>query len=375
MIKILTVIGARPQIIKAAALNRAIQNNFADKIKEVIVHTGQHYDENMSGNFFSELGIPQPDYNLNTGAMNKDEQIAFMTEGIQNLLDKEKPQAIILYGDTNSTLAGTRAAQNLNVPIVHIEAGLRSFNDSMPEEFNRITCDHAAAMLFAPTQTAYNNLLKEGLKENSKVYHCGDVMFDNSIFFSERAEKESEILQEHSLNENNFVLVTIHRHNNTDESERLNVLFSAISKLAKENDLQFVLPLHPRTEKALMQNLSKELYQEVKNNSNLLIIPPVGFREMILLEKKCAMVMTDSGGVQKEAFFFKKPCIILRPETEWVELVECGSAIIADANAKRISEAFSYFRNKKDLLFPQLFGDGKAAEFICSEILKTFKEC
>ncbi|MDF2435701.1 MAG: UDP-N-acetylglucosamine 2-epimerase (non-hydrolyzing) [Bacteroidota bacterium] len=381
MIKILTIIGARPQIIKAAALSRAVRGSFSDSIKEIIVHTGQHYDENMSGVFFDELDIPRPDYNLNAGSGSHGKQTAFMIEGIEEILQKEKPNAIILYGDTNSTLAGAIAASKIHVPVVHIEAGLRSFNKAMPEEINRIMCDHASTLLFSPTRAGYDNLLKEGFKEdnrapytadNPKIYHCGDVMYDNSLHFSAVAEQQSDILEKNGLEKNNFILSTIHRNNNTDEPERLNALFSAMNAIAEENKLKVVLPLHPRTAKLLSQNLSSELYSKIKTSRFIIIIPPVSFLEMIALEKNASLVMTDSGGVQKEAFFFKKPCIILRSETEWVELVNCGSAKIVDANEKKIKEAFIYFNNAKDLQFPQLFGDGKSSEFICSEILKTF---
>ncbi|MCE3279418.1 MAG: UDP-N-acetylglucosamine 2-epimerase (non-hydrolyzing) [Bacteroidetes bacterium] len=379
MIKILTVIGARPQIIKAAALSRAITNSFSDKLKEIIVHTGQHYDTNMSEVFFDELNIPRPDYNLNVGSGSHGKQTASMIEGIEEILLKEKPGCIVLYGDTNSTLAGAVAASKINIPVIHIEAGLRSFNKSMPEEVNRIMCDHVSTLLFSPTKTGYRNLIKEGFKENNqapfsadnpKIFHCGDVMYDNSLYFSEVAEKRTNILAKNELKKNEFILATIHRNNNTDEPERINSLFSALHKIATENKVKIVLPLHPRTAKLLSKNLSSELYSNIKLNKLIQIIEPVSFLEMIALEKNALLVMTDSGGVQKEAFFFKKPCIILRSETEWVELVECGSAKIVDADEKKIIEAFNDFRNAKNLKFADLFGDGKAAEFICNEIIK-----
>jgi UDP-GlcNAc3NAcA epimerase len=377
--KILTIIGARPQIIKAAALSRAIKNKFADKIQEVIVHTGQHYDENMSQVFFDELEIPHPDYNLNVGSGSHGKQTAAMLEGIEEILLKEKPNCIVLYGDTNSTLAGAVAASKIQVSVIHIEAGLRSFNKSMPEEINRIMCDHVSTLLFSPTKTGYANLIKEGFNstnqppysfDNPKIYHCGDVMYDNSLYFSKIAEQKSNILKENSLQPGKFILATIHRNNNTDEPLRLNALFSSLNKIATENKINVILPLHPRTAKLLVQHLSSELYHTVKTNEFIKIIPPVSFLEMIVLEKNAQLVMTDSGGVQKEAFFFQKPCIILRSETEWVELVNCGSAIIADADETKILNAYAHFTKTKNLQFPELFGDGKAAEFICGEILK-----
>ncbi|MBL7891764.1 MAG: UDP-N-acetylglucosamine 2-epimerase (non-hydrolyzing) [Bacteroidia bacterium] len=379
MLKILTIIGARPQIIKAAALSRAISNSFTGKIKEVIVHTGQHYDTNMSQVFFDELNIPAPNYNLNIGSDSHGKQTAAMIVGIENILEKEKPNCIVLYGDTNSTLAGAIAASKMNVPVVHIEAGLRSYNKAMPEEVNRILCDHVSTLLFSPTKTGYNNLLKEGFIENNpapytadnpKIYHCGDVMYDNSLYFSNVAEQKTSIISQLKLQSGQFILATIHRNNNTDEPKRLSALFSAMLKIANTSKVSIVLPLHPRTAKLLDKNLSVELYKQIRENPLIRIVPPASFLEMIALEKNCKLVMTDSGGVQKEAFFFQKPCIILRSETEWVELVECGSAMITDADENKIIAAYDHFSNKTDLQFPQLFGDGKAAEFICREISK-----
>jgi UDP-GlcNAc3NAcA epimerase len=379
MMKIVTIIGARPQIIKAAALSRAIKNSFSDKIKEIIVHTGQHYDENMSQVFFDELGIPAPDYNLNVGSGSHAKQTAAMLIGIEEILVKEKPNAIVLYGDTNSTLAGGIAASKIHVPVVHIEAGLRSFNKAMPEEINRIMCDHVSTLLFSPTQTGYKNLQREGFKtenkapfnrDNPKIYHSGDVMYDNSLYFSTVAEKKTDILKKYDLKNGQFILATIHRDNNTDNPSRLNALFSALNKISMENGLDVILPLHPRTSKLLEKNLDAEIYKSVKENKRFHIAPPASFLEMIALEKNCKIVMTDSGGVQKEAFYFEKPCVILRSETEWIELVECGTAIIADADEKKILDAYKILTSKKDMSFPKLYGDGRAAEFICEEMLK-----
>lgn len=381
MIKILTIIGARPQIIKAAALSRAIRNFFSDKITEIIVHTGQHYDENMSQVFFDELEIPHPNYNLNVGSGTHAKQTAAMMIGIEEILLKEKPNCIVLYGDTNSTLAGAVAASKNQVPVVHIEAGLRSFNKSMPEEINRIICDHTSTLLFSPTKTGFQNLVKEGFKENNKtpftfdnpkIYHCGDVMYDNSLHFAKAAEEKTTILKDNNLEAENFILATIHRNNNTDKPKRLTALFSAMNKITEGNKLKIVVPLHPRTAKLLAQNLTSELYNAVKKNTLIKILTPASFLEMIALERNCKLVMTDSGGVQKEAFFFKKPCIILRSETEWVELVDCGSAVIADADEEKIISAFKHFSSAKKLNYPAIFGNGKAAEFICGEMVNQF---
>lgn len=380
MFKIVTIIGARPQIIKAAALSRAIKNNFKDKIKEIIVHTGQHYDENMSQVFFDELGIPAPDHNLNVGSGSHGKQTATMIVGIEEILLKEKPNAIVLYGDTNSTLAGAVAASKIHVPVVHIEAGLRSYNKSMPEEVNRIMCDHVSTLLFSPTKTGFDNLVKEGFKTNNsapyngnnpKIYHCGDVMYDNSLHFSNIAESKTDILKKYNLQKGKFILATIHRNNNTDEPVRLNALFSALNKISLNDGLDVILPLHPRTAKLLETNLQPELLKSIKSNSKFHIAEPASFLEMIALEKNCKIVMTDSGGVQKEAFYFEKPCVILRPETEWIELVECGTALIADADEKKIIDSYKTLTTKQNLSFPKLYGDGKAAEFICAEMLKN----
>jgi len=378
MKKILTIIGARPQIIKAAALSRTIRNHFSNELKEVIVHTGQHYDKNMSEVFFEEMQIPKPNYNLGTGSMSHGKQTADMIEKIENILIKEKPDYVVLYGDTNSTLAGSVAAAKLHIPIVHIEAGLRSFNKSMPEEINRIVCDHTSTMLFSPTRTGINNLIKEGFKghtqppftpDNPGIFHCGDIMYDNSLHFAQIAEEKSDILEKYNLQKNKFILGTIHRNNNTDNPNRLSAIFEALNEITSENEIDIVLPLHPRTSKILSQNLSLELFESISQNPLIKIIPPASFFEIITLEKNCKLVMTDSGGVQKEAYYFEKPVIILRPETEWVEIVENGVGKITDANKENILNAYSLFESNQDLSYPPVFGDGKAAEFICSKII------
>jgi len=377
--KILTVIGARPQIIKAAALSRAIKQHFNKEMQEIIVHTGQHYDANMSQVFFDELGIPQPDYNLGVGSASHGVQTARMIEGIEEILLKEKPDYIVLYGDTNSTLAGAIAASKIHVPIVHIEAGLRSFNKSMPEEINRICCDHCSTLLFSPTATGFKNLINEGFNPDNKkkftidnpgIYHCGDVMYDNSKYFANIADKKSKIIDKEGLRETDYVLCTIHRDNNTDQPERLNAIFGALLKISE--DKKIVLPLHPRTSKLLKINLKEELFYKITNNENIKILPPASFLDMILLERHSQMVITDSGGVQKEAFFFQKPCLILRSETEWREIVDCGAAAIADADEEKIIEFHNKFVENQPHNYPEIFGDGNAAEFICKEMLENF---
>jgi UDP-GlcNAc3NAcA epimerase len=332
----------------------------------------------MSQVFFDELGIPAPDYNLGVGSGSHGRQTAAMITGIEEILLRENPGAIVLYGDTNSTLAGAIAASKIHVPVVHIEAGLRSFNKSMPEEINRIMCDHVSTLLFSPTDTGFRNLVKEGFKadarppftaDNPRIYHCGDVMYDNSLFFSERAETQTTIVSRLGLKSNSFILATIHRNNNTDEPVRLNAIFSSLQQISDKHRVEIVLPLHPRTAKLLASNLSDDLYKRIMANQRIKIIEPVSFLEMVALEKNCKLVMTDSGGVQKEAFYFEKPCLILRPETEWVELVECGAAIITDADEEKIKNAYELLSSRSDLKFPKLYGDGKAAEFICGEMV------
>ncbi len=378
MIKIVTVIGARPQIIKAAALSRAIKNTFSDKIKEIIVHTGQHYDKNMSQVFIDELKIPEPDYNLNVGSGGHAKQTSDMIIGIEEILKDIKPDFLVLYGDTNSTLAGAIAASKIHIPIVHIEAGLRSFNKSMPEEINRIMCDHTSTLMFSPTKTGINNLISEGFNlqnkppyypDNPGIFHCGDIMYDNSLYFKTVSDKQSNILKEYGLEKGNFILSTIHRDNNTDIPERLNSIFTALLEIANKENIPVAIPLHPRTGKLLRINLENSLYNAIIENKNILILPPVSFLDIIALESNCRLVMTDSGGVQKEAYYFNKPCIIFRSETEWVEIVNEGAAIIANADKDCIVN--SYFKLSKNLniKFPQLFGDGKAAEFICNKLL------
>lgn len=380
MIKLLTVIGARPQIIKAAALSRAVKNHFDGIIEEKILHTGQHYDTNMSEVFFSELGIPTPDFNLNVGSGKHGEQTAKMIVGIENVLLSEKFDGIVLYGDTNSTLAGAIAASKIHIPIFHIEAGLRSYNMSMPEEINRIVCDQLSSILFAPTQTAIDNLKIEGLGNGDKlkfknkkgrlVYKSGDIMYDNSLFFAKIADKMT-ILKDINVESNQYILSTIHRDNNTDNPERLSAIFKALLDISQEYDIKIVLPLHPRTAKLLESNLEAKVYSRIKE-SKIIILPPVSFLEMIALEKNAKIVMTDSGGVQKESFFFEKPCIILRPETEWVEIVQERAGIIADASYERILSAYKELSSRK-VIFPPLFGDAHASEFILNKILEYLR--
>ena len=368
MIKLLTIIGARPQIIKAAAISRAVREKFAGQVEEHILHTGQHYDANMSEVFFRELGIPEPDYNLHVGSGSHGVQTARIIEGIESVLTEQHYDGVIVYGDTNSTLAAAVAASKIHVPVFHVEAGLRSFNMGMPEEINRIVCDQLSSVLFTPTLTGLRNLEAEGFssiksrvrfadRRGQKVVLSGDVMYDNSMYFSAMADVQSNIIERLGLRYRQFVLATIHRPANTDNPENLRSIFRALNDIAEQHQMDVVLPLHPRTRKMI-----GDLSERVR------IIEPASFFEIIRLEKNAAIVMTDSGGVQKEAFFYGTPCVILRPETEWVEIVEAGAGIIADADYERIMAAYEALVNKP-VQFPAVFGDGHASEKIIQEIL------
>ncbi|MGL5895115.1 MAG: non-hydrolyzing UDP-N-acetylglucosamine 2-epimerase [Bacteroidales bacterium] len=377
MIKLLTIIGARPQIIKAAAISRSIIKLYSNKVTEKILHTGQHYDINMSNIFFEEMGIPTPDYNLNVGSGMHGEQTAKMIIGIERVLLEDEFDGVILYGDTNSTLAGSIAASKLNIPIFHIEAGLRSYNMSMPEEINRIACDHMSSILFTPTDTAYTNLKNEGFTSSPAIFrngkkrvveNCGDIMYDNSVYFSSIAENNSDILEKYNLDKNNYILATVHRDNNTDDNIRLSSIFKAIINISNSYNIKVIIPLHPRTSKLLCNEINIGLLKEIEKSKNIILAKPVSFLEMIYLEKNSKLIITDSGGVQKEAYFFKKPSIILRPETEWLEIIDNNAAIIADADYERITKAYELL-SKSELSYPNLFGDGNASCKIIEKII------
>lgn len=379
MKKIITIIGARPQIIKAAAISRTISNAFSSSLREILVHTGQHYDQQMSETFFLELGIPKPDYNLAVGSGNHGEQTAKMLSGIEEVIFKESPDAVLVYGDTNSTLAGAMAASKLHIPVVHVEAGLRSFNKRMPEEVNRIACDHVSTLLFCPTHEAIKNLRQEGFKENHegkadidtpKIYHCGDIMYDNSLHFASKADQESNLLSELGLLPNQYILATIHRDSNTDIQEHLLSIFKGLIRVSAHAQKKIVLPLHPRTKKKIEELNDPFVKQVLESSESIVLIPPASFLDMIALEKNCSMVITDSGGVQKEAYFFQKPCIILREQTEWVELVRAGNALLAGWNSDAIEKCYLELSGKKEYNWPSFFGDGRAAHFICERLLQ-----
>jgi UDP-GlcNAc3NAcA epimerase len=380
MLKLLNVVGARPQIIKAAAISREIKNNFTDKIQEVILHTGQHYDLEMSQVFFDEMGIPEPDFNLNVGSSSHAVQTANIIRGTEEILMREKPDFVLVYGDTNSTLAVALAAAKEHFKVVHVEAGLRSFNKSMPEEINRIVCDHVSTLLFTPTLKGLQNLEKEGFETNKEspysidnpgVFHCGDIMYDNSLHYSSISGGKTNLMEAFNLEPEGFILATIHRNLNTDNAERLKSIVTALIEISDLHQFKIVFPLHPRTKKSIETILDAGLCGKLKEHEGIILTKPLSFFEMIELEKNCKMVITDSGGVQKEAYFFKKPGIILRKETEWVEITECGAAKLVDADSKQILDAVGFYMLETGISYPSVFGDGKAANFICSKLLDS----
>jgi len=357
MKKIVTILGARPQFVKAAVLSRIISKHKA--VEEVIVHTGQHYDANMSDIFFDEMQIPKPIYNLAINGLSHGAMTGQMLLKIEEVLEIEKPDLIVVYGDTNSTLAGALAAKKMHIKVVHIEAGLRSFNMKMPEEINRILTDRISDLLICPTDTAIDNLNLEGFQNLPiKVVKSGDIMKDAVEFYSEISKEKSSIISELKLISKDFVLATIHRQENTDSLEKLKSIFDGLEIINKQK--QVVLPLHPRT-KAILEK--HNLKYSIK------IIDPVGYFDMLELLKNCNLVITDSGGLQKEAFFNKKYCVIVREETEWVELVTNGFATIVGSNTAKMISTFENYQTTETDFEIDLFGDN-VGEKIYSEIMK-----
>lgn len=350
--KVLTIIGARPQFIKAAVVSRAFKEHRPD-VQEVIVHTGQHYDANMSDVFFDELEIPKPDYNLGIGGGTHGQNTGRMIEKLEGLMMEVQPQWLLVYGDTDSTLAGALAAAKLHIPVAHVEAGLRSFNRRMPEEINRVLTDHIAEILFAPTKTGLKNLLNEGIAEE-KIKLVGDVMYDASLFYKEKARKP-QLPAELEIKGGDFVLCTIHRAENTDDPQRLKNIFQGLG----DSGETIILPLHPRT-RAKIKDYG------IAISENVWVIDPVGYLEMVWLEANCWLVATDSGGVQKEAYFFGKPCVTMRDETEWVELVEAGWNQLVGADPAEIFMALRKLTTGADN--QPLFGDGASGLSIVTKL-------
>lgn len=349
--KLLTVIGARPQFIKAAAVSRALARNFP-RAREILVHTGQHYDANMSDVFFDELEIPRPDHHLGIGGGSHGQNTGRMLEKLDTLIMDEQPDWVLVYGDTDSTLAGALAAAKLHIPVAHVEAGLRSFNRRMPEEINRILTDHVADMLFVPTQVARANLRNEGIGD-TKIHMTGDVMYDAALHYRTRARQPQWFAQ---LGVDAFALCTIHRAENTDDPGRMRGIIAGL----EQSRMSVVLPLHPRTRKQLAQH-------GLGLPDTVHVVDPVGYLEMVWLESHCDLVVTDSGGVQKEAYFHGKPCVTLRDETEWVELIEAGANVLAGADPAQIRSAMERARNVGDT--PKgLYGRGDSAMNILSRL-------
>ncbi len=358
LVKIVTVIGARPQFIKASVVSQAVRQQSG--LREVLVHTGQHYDEQMSQVFFDELAIPRPDYHLEIGSGSHGDQTGRMLTAIERVLLDERPDWVLVYGDTNSTLAGALAAVKLHIPVAHVEAGLRSFNRRMPEEINRVLTDHAADLLLTPTVTASELLQREGI-EPRRIQCVGDVMFDVARSFGERARRDSRVLATVGVSPGEYVLATVHRPDNTDTPERLRAILAALQQLAET--LPVVMPVHPRTRKALAAT-------GFHAHAPLHLIEPVGYLDMAMLEQHARLIATDSGGVQKEAYFYGVPCLTLRGETEWVELVEHGGQRLHVPNneAELLAALRQQLNQPRHEPRTTLFGDGHAAEKIVAAL-------
>jgi UDP-GlcNAc3NAcA epimerase len=363
--KLATVIGARPQFIKAAAVSREINNhnlrNDKRHVAEVLVHTGQHYDHNMSQVFFDELEIRAPHYNLGVGSGKHGEMTGKMLARIEEVLLEEKPDLALVYGDTNSTLAGALAAAKLHIPVAHVEAGLRSYNKKMPEEINRLLTDHVSSLLFAPTEAAMTNLQKEGISYG--VVKSGDVMYDAFLFYQKLSFKRSKLLSELDLQPKSYFLATIHRQENTDDRERLTNIFKAFNAIGEEK-CPLVIPLHPRT-----RNFLNRFKIDFISNAHIRAIEPIGYLDMIQLESNARIIFTDSGGVQKEAYFAGVPCVTLRDETEWVETVQSGVNFIAGADMNATVEAYKKALSIDVKLKNGIYGDGHAAEKIVESLV------
>lgn len=360
--RIVTIVGARPQFIKAAVVSR--QFALCERIDELLLHTGQHYDPGLSDIFFEELGLKHPTYNLGVGSHSHGLQTAKMLIGIEEILFKERPDCVLVYGDTNSTLAGALAAVKLNIPLLHVEAGLRSFNFRMPEEVNRILTDRVSTLLFAPTAVAQSNLLREGVAPE-KVKLVGDVMYDAALHFAKISEEKSTVCQQIDLKPKQYILSTIHRSENTDDPELLSGIFCALKSVSE--NMEVVIPLHPRTRERL-----KRLPFDLAGVSGLKVLEPVGYLDMVQLIRGASWVVTDSGGLQKEAFFHRVPCVTLRRETEWVELVEMGwNHLVCPEGVHQLMDLLLSRVSPTDPV-QELYGGGKASKLIVDEILSYF---
>jgi len=357
MKKVLTILGARPQFIKAAAVSRIIGNK--KPFQEIILHTGQHFDYNMSEIFFDEMDIPRPQYNLEINNMGHGAMTGFMIQRIEEILMEERPDIVIVYGDTNSTLAGALAASKLHIKIAHVEAGLRSFNMMMPEEINRILTDRISHLLFCPTSAAVNNLQKEGYDNfDAKVLQVGDIMYDAVLYYDQKSSLKSDIIHRLKLKNRGYVICTVHRQENTDIPGHLSEICSALNEINQFS--QVILPLHPRTRKIIQNNHIHLAFNPIE---------PVGYFDMMQLLKHCSLVITDSGGMQKEAYFFNKYCITMRDQTEWTELVDHGYNQLTGCNKTEILKGYHHFTGKTIEKTTTLYGKGNASELVVESIL------
>jgi len=360
-VRIVSVVGARPQFVKAGMVSRAVR--CMAEIEETIVHTGQHYDRNMSQVFFAELDIPAPTYDLGIGSGRHGSQTGRMLEEIEKVLLKEKPDWVVVYGDTNSTLAGALAAAKLNIPLAHVEAGLRSFNQHMPEEINRVLTDHVSSLLFAPTSSAMANLAREGI-DHSGVLLVGDVMYDAALYYGDRASRQSRVLEQLNIRRGEYVLATVHRAENTDSEDRLRTILTGLGRVSL--DLPVVFPIHPRTQGAM---LKAEDCTALANG--IQFTEPVSYLDMAMLEKNARVIVTDSGGIQKEAFFFSVPCITLRDETEWKELIDMGwNRLAPPTNPANLASALKLALGETPRSTHNPYGDGHSAERIVRHLLE-----
>lgn len=371
MIRILTVIGARPQFIKASALSRMIRTEFGDRLQEIILHTGQHYDTNMSDIFFHELGIPEPHIRLNIKSDLQGEQSGLMIQGIEQAILDEKPDLVLVYGDTNSTLAAAIAATKLHLPLAHVEAGLRSYNKAMPEEINRIVADHCATFLFAPTETALHNLKKEGFApaqrppadaDHPLVLLSGDVMYDNALYFKDHQSADLSIMLK-DMRDREFVLLTLHRAENTEDPGTLAEILETLDSIAKEEQFTVLFPVHPRTRKLIQA-------WEINTGDSIVSCDPLSYFEMMQMERHALMIFTDSGGVQKEACFHRKKCLVLRNETEWTELADHGMLEVAGVSEASIRNHYEMLKSRFISDFPLPYGNGDAARKICCSLIE-----
>lgn len=376
MLRILTIIGTRPQSIKTAGVSQVLKEEHSDLLEERILYTGQHYDRNLFQVFFHELGIPEPFMNLKVGSAKQGDQTAVMLQGIESAIEAEDPDLVLLYGDTNSTMAGALAASKLQVPIAHVEAGLRSFRKEMSEELNRVLTDHVSTLLFAPTGVAKQNLEREAFPseppgqpsiDRPAVHRSGDIMYDNALRFGPIAERNSDVIERLGIS-SGAVLATFHRAENSNDPERLKGILNGLRVLLERSGKIAVIPLHPGTRRAIEERVESENWEQFLNDPAIMVVDPLPYLDMVRLQRNASLIVTDSGGLQKEAFFHGKPCLVLRDETEWQELVDLGNSVLVGADPERIGKGVELFDGEASTVVPDLFGDGRAGSHICRTI-------